>query len=422
MFCTFAEFTSYLEALPSQEVTFQEREHLLQKGRQLLETHGLIPHIPIITVTGTNGKGSTVQALAEILVHYHFNVFTFTSPHLMSYTERFAYNLQFIDEETILRIANQLAQKIDLSRWNFFFILFFIHLWICKESQVDYLIIEVGIGGRLDPSNMLDASLVILTQVALDHTPILGDTRETIGFEKSALVREGIPFICGDPNPPITVLEKAKASHCLFYQLHQHFGFVVRGNAWDVWFKDQMLCDIPPPIMHLNSLCCALQAVKCLMPYIYFTQALMQTILPKIVLPARYQYFFYHDTEIVIDVSHNPAAVEALANFLTLLPPKPLYAIFSAKPSKDIDGIICLMKNLVEKWYVVPLEFPHHKHEMKTHLLSFFEALSIQIEIASSVEKAIQMILEKKLTNARVVIFGSFRVAGPALQFFQSYA
>ena len=415
MFQHFSEFIDCIESIPPKYLTFEERETLLEEAKALIKQHNLAPQIPVITVTGTNGKGSTVQALSEILVHHGVNVFAFTSPHLISYTERFAYNLEFVDEETLLRLANTLATFVDFSDWNFFFILFFMSLLLCQERPLDCLILEVGLGGRLDPTNILDASLVILTQVELDHTSILGNTREEIGFQKTGLLREGIPFICGDPNPPFTVIEQAQKHHCRFYQLNQHFGFYVHENQWNVWLEGMTLCNLPAPQIHLISLSSALQAVKLLFPSLKLTKTFMENELPAVYLPGRFQRLLFGETELLIDVSHNPAAVEALAKFLQLLPEKHTIAIFGGKATKDIMSIINIMNSAIDDWWLVPV---NTADGMDTEALAkFFEPPAIETHQAASVEEAMRMINKKNFTNARVVIFGSFHVAGPALAF-----
>ena len=415
MFQHFSEFVAYIEALPMLDLSFQQKEALLVEAKVFVEAQGLIPQVPVVTITGTNGKGSTVKALAEILVTHGFNVSAFTSPHLISYTERFSYNLRFADEKTLLRLANKLAALIDLSRWNFFFILLFMHLLWCTELSPDCIILEVGIGGRLDPTNILDAALVILTQVALDHTDILGNTREAIGFEKMGLLRVGIPFICGDLNPPISVIEKAAQLHCRYYQIGKHFGFNVHGNAWEVWLKDTIFSNLPVPKLHLTSLSCALQAAKLLFPELQYTQKFMLNRLAKINLPGRYQQLTYKDAEFIIDVSHNPAAVEALATFLQLLPKKPMGAIFGIKATKDVEAVLAIMKNLIDDWYLVPLVARGGGDA--DALAKLFERLAIKAQIAVNVADAIQTIIRKTPTNIRIVAFGSFQVAGPVLSF-----
>ena len=420
MFQNLTEFYTYIESIPPVEITFAQREALLVEARALIEAHGLLPLVPIVTVTGTNGKGSTVYALAAILVHQGLNVCAFTSPHLSSYTERFAYNLQHIDEATLLRLANKIVTLTDLSHWNFFFILLFIHLLWCKELALDCVILEVGIGGRLDPTNILDASLVILTQVALDHAEILGHTREAIGFEKAGLLREGIPFVCGDPHPPITVLEKAEQLHCRFYQIHQQFGFRIEGDAWSLWLQEVTFSNLAPPMMHVTSLSCAVQAAKLVFPELPYTQTFMAHYLPELHLPGRYQQVSFQGRECVVDVSHNPAAVEALAKFLQLLPSKPMIAIFGIKAAKDVANVIDIMKNVIAEWYLVPI---NSKGGMEMEALAkCFEPFGIKPHLALTVADAMQQIVGNNKENARVVAFGSFRIAGPTLELIYSSA
>lgn len=420
MFQKLTEFYSYLESIPAPEITFAARAALIAEAKAWALKHDLVPKIPIITVTGTNGKGSTVQALAAILVHQNLNVCAFTSPHLSNYTERFAHNLREIDEATLLRLANKIASLADFMHWNFFFVLLFIKLLWCKELAPDCLILEVGIGGRLDPTNILDASLVILTQVALDHSEILGETREAIGYEKTGLLREGIPLVCGEANPPITVIEKARELNCKLYQINRQFGFNIEGNEWSLWLQDVTFSHLPLPMMHLVSLSCAVQAAQLVFPDLHYTNAFMATHLPKLYLPGRYQQLNYQGLECVIDVSHNPAAVEALAKFLRLLPAKPVSAIFGIKANKDVMAVIKIIQNLVTDWYLVPIQTTNGA--AIEDLTKCFKALAIKPHIASSVADAMQQIITQKQENTRILAFGSFKIAGPMLELIHAQA
>lgn len=419
MFQDLAAFIDYIESLPPQQLTTEQQQERLVKAKTFIEAQELISQPPIVTITGTNGKGSAVKALTEILVQHDMNVCAFTSPHLIHYTERFAHNQHFIDEASLLRLANKLAALIDLSQWNFFFILFFIFLLWCKELSLDCLILEVGVGGRLDPTNILDASLVILTQVAFDHTELLGDTREAIGFEKAGLLREKIPFICAEPNPPQTVIDQALQLDCISYQLNQQFGFCLQGDEWDVWFQDETFYNLPLPKLHPHSVSAALQAVKILFPTLHLTHTWLQEQLSLINLPARLQYLIDEKTEWVIDVSHNPAAVSDLAQFLQRLPTKHTYAIFGGKITKDIATMIAIMQTVIDEWYLVPVLA---EQGLDTHALAkWFTPFAITPHTALDVVDATQKIQAKNLSDRRIVTFGSFRVAGAMLAYLEQF-
>jgi dihydrofolate synthase / folylpolyglutamate synthase len=415
MFTSLTQWLNYIEALPTQQYTPTQQEQRLIEARQWIVAHNLTPKAPVITVTGTNGKGSTIQALKEMLVQHRHNVCTFTSPHLIHYHERFTHNLNFIEDTHLLSLANQLADLIDYTHWNLFFILFFIFLLWCKELSVACVILEVGVGGRLDPTNALDANLVILTQIALDHTELLGNTREAIGLEKLGLLRKKTLLVCAEPDPPKAVIEKALQQDCIIYQINQQFGFRTSPQSWHVWFQGKHFAHLPRPQLALRSICTALQAAQVLFPGIYFSRSFMQYKLPLITLAGRLQRIEQDQIEWVIDVAHNPAAVAFLAKYLQTLPTKNTYAIFGSKATKDIAAMTAIMQPIVHAWYVVPISAAQ---QADTAYWDQTRTLFSQTpQTASNAVDAAKTIQAQHHSAIRVVAFGSFSVAGALLAY-----
>ncbi|MCD6047232.1 MAG: folC [Gammaproteobacteria bacterium] len=414
----FTDFIQWIENLPAQTLSEADKLRCLKKTRLLLSQHQLLPKIPVITVTGTNGKGSTVHALASLLIASGYRVGCMTSPHLFSYTERFSIDLQPVSEQAILNAVNRLAHLIELNQFNFAYILFLIGLYLFQQANLDILILEVGLGGRLDPSNALDADLIILTQVALDHTHLLGNTRESIGKEKAGLLRKNQIFICGDANPPATVIQQANQLNCQSFWLNQQFGFFMHQTYWNLWLPDRMLCSLRKPLMHSSNIACAVLAASKIKNIALNQEQL--SLLTSLQLPGRRQTFYYRGCEIILDVAHNPAAVQYLADYLKTLPPNPnTFALFGAMADKDIPQMLEIMSPIIHTWWLtdVPGKRAAPAHDIAQHL-----STSSPIKSFNSAKQACEDILTFASAGSRIIVFGSFLLVENLLALLSSKA
>jgi dihydrofolate synthase/folylpolyglutamate synthase len=403
-FSQLTDFIYWIENLPAQTLNESEKLHYLATARQLISQIQLLPKIPVITVTGTNGKGSTVHALASLLIAAGYRVGCMTSPHLLSYTERFSINLQPVSEQAILQAVSMLANVIELNQFHFAYVLFFIGLYLFQQADLDFVILEVGIGGRLDPSNALDANLVILTQVALDHTHLLGDTRESIGAEKAGLLRQNQIFICGEADPPESVIQQAKQLNCQSFWLNQQFGFFMHQDHCDLWFPDRMTCKLSKPLMHPSNIACAALAASKL-KNIALNQKYLG-LLPHLQLPGRHQMLHHRGCEIILDVSHNPAAVDYLAHYLKTLPPNSnTLALFGAMADKDIPKMLEIMSTSIHAWWLTDLPSKRAAHAQD--IAQYLSVLQ-PVKCFSSAKQACEDILTSAPAGSRIVVFGSF--------------
>lgn len=415
---SFQNFLDWIEqkAQEPKHTCEAEKKSALEKLRATIQALGLIPSIPIITVTGTNGKGSTVHALGTLLIQAGYQVGTFTSPHLISPCERIAIQLEPVPEQTLLETMNTLAEKINLNTFPFFSIYFLLALKVFKSTSLDFLILEVGVGGRLDVTNILDAAMVILTEVALDHTDLLGKTREEIGHEKVGLLRQNQLFICGDPSPPKTVIQKASELHCQSFWIDQQFGFFEHEKTWDLWLLNRMFCGLPKPLMHPVSLACAVMGVRfCREPSRPFMMTSNLVLaMTSWHLPGRCQRITFKSHEIILDVAHNPAAVQYLTSYLNKLPPNEnTFALFGAMRDKNIPEMIKIMVPFIRSWWLTDL--PSSRAE-KAEKIAHLNACDINvIETFDSPTFALEKILSAAPKHSRIVIFGSFLMVGTAI-------
>lgn len=412
-FKSLKDFADWLTQLPQAPTLLEQKLALLAKAKTTLLQHGLMPNVPVITITGTNGKGSTAYALSSFLKATGHHVGCFTSPHLFSYCERISIDLEPVSEQAFLAAANGLCQQIDLSSYNFFYCLFLLALFIFKDQPLDYIVLEVGIGGLVDATNAIDADIVILTQVALDHTQLLGDTREAIGFEKSGLLRPKQIFICGDDDPPQTVLDKAEELNCQSFWFGKQFGVFHTQNSWDLWLPNKMLCHLPPAKMQPESIACALMAMSALQDRFASKAVNFQTIQEVICnkqLIGRCQIVQYNTHEIIFDVAHNPTAVEHLAVFLKSLSDKENnVAIFGTMADKDIASMLKIMTPTIKTWFFTDL--PLERAESAENIAKLYQMHTNEktnFYCASSPQQALQVLQQQITQDTRIIVFGSF--------------
>jgi dihydrofolate synthase/folylpolyglutamate synthase len=361
----------------------------------------------VITVAGTNGKGSTVKVLEEIYQEAGFSVGAFTSPYLLRYNEQFRVNgISCSDKEicTAFEKIKAHTQNVALTPFEYGTIA---ALLIFSENPLDVIILEVGLGGRLDAVNAIDADLSIVTTIAMDHMDWLGETREAIAREKAGVFRTNRPAICGDFDPPKTLIQYAAEIGAPLFCQHQQFGFKEKKSSWDWWSSNVELRDLPLPSLALQNVSSALMGVHLLQKYLPVSMDAIHHALKKVVLPGRIQVI-PGDIPKILDVSHNPAAVEQLSKYLLKNPIKgKTHAVFSMLADKDVSGTIEVIEKHIDRWHIAPLHVPRG---MSTGLLrNIFQKTNIAFwEIYESIDQAYENILGQVSKNDRIVIFGSF--------------
>lgn len=298
-----------------------------------------LPQLPsttsVITVAGTNGKGSTVQALAALGIAAGKRVATYTSPHLLRYNERVQIQQAPVSDARLVAAFEQVdkaRQGIELTYFEFGTLA---ALVIFAEQPLDWVVLEVGLGGRLDAVNIVDPSIAIITSVAMDHEAWLGNSREAIGREKAGIIRPGGTFICGELNPPDAVKQAAQAAKNVYWQ-GRSFGYDSKGRRfWLAAGTEQYIpCQEDLPILAQN-LAVGLQA--CQLLGVDVAEPLLHAALPHLGVPGR-QQLLQVEPYIMLDVGHNPQAAQALALRLAAL-----------KKQYNIQQCHCLLGMLADK-------------------------------------------------------------------------
>ncbi|HMT92114.1 bifunctional tetrahydrofolate synthase/dihydrofolate synthase [uncultured Thiothrix sp.] len=386
----------------------------------------LKPDFPIITVAGTNGKGSTVALLTSILQSAGYQVGSYTSPHILHYNERITLNSLPVEDSLLVKAftAIELArEQVSLSYFEFGTLA---ALWIFAETKVDVAVLEVGLGGRLDATNLWDADAAIITAIGIDHVEWLGHNREVIGREKAGIARAGKPLVCGDPNPPQSIREIAQEKGAQLLQLSDDFLLEpVTAESFSISLRsteaviEHTWQNLPRPSLQgqvqLNNAACAVVALHCLAKRLPRINGLaLQKGILNATIAGRLQKL-QSQPDVWIDVAHNPHAAENLANWLENNPiAGKTFVIFSILADKDIDGVIQSLRDKVDEWHIFPLDSP--RAASLSTLESAFASVSLHnFQVYSDISHAWKTLTTKTASIDRVVIFGSFLVVSQAL-------
>jgi dihydrofolate synthase/folylpolyglutamate synthase len=388
---------------------------------------GLQFNCPVITVAGTNGKGSTCAYLESILLASGYKVGCHMSPHLLVFNERARINGEDVKDDLLLKhfIAVEQArvslEKPPTLTYFEFTTLAIMHLF--AQANLDAVVLEVGMGGRLDAVNIVDADCAIVTSIDIDHADFLGGTREAIAFEKAGIFRRGAIAVCGDPVPPQTLIDHAEKLGCDLWLQGRDFNFQGDKQQWGWAGRQKRFSGLGYPalrganqILNASAVIAALMALHQRLPV---SAQDIRNGFALVELPGRFQVLPGQPT-IVMDVAHNPHACATLGQGLDKMGYHPYtFAIFGAMADKDIAGVIKPLLNIVDFWFCTDLPIP--RAASAKALANKLEELGVApkngadggIECFSEPALAYQKALLKAGEGDRIVIFGSFyTVAG----------
>jgi len=399
----------------------------LDRIRQVARELDLLnPRARVVSVAGTNGKGSCVASTATLLRQAGLNVGSYTSPHLRRYNERVQINAEPVDDRALClafeRIAKA-AESLDVSLTYFEFGTL-AALDIFRRRQVDIMVLEVGLGGRLDAVNLLDADVSVVTSVDLDHQEWLGSDREAIGREKAGIFRPGKPALCADAQPPQSLVQSARALGADWQPLGHSFGFEQGDRqgvekTWSWWGTHASgqrlaLTNMPAPALPLPSLAAALQLVAQLG---YDPQRLQAPqLLAELELPGRYQKLPWRGRTLVLDVAHNPSAAEYLARRLVQDSPAPVVALIAMMKDKDRRATLAALAEQVAHWWLADLpDLP--RSAGSAELRSDLESLGSTPLGCGTVAKGLEQLRQVTQEGDRIVILGSFHTLVQAYQY-----
>jgi dihydrofolate synthase/folylpolyglutamate synthase len=377
----------------------------------------LTPDYRVITVGGTNGKGSTVACADAVLRVAGVRCGRFTSPHLARYNERICVDgVEASDAHLI-----EAFERIDAARaeitLTFFEYNALAALDYFRRSRVDVAVLEVGLGGRLDASNIIDADVAVICSIGIDHVDWLGNTLEAIGREKAGIFRKGRPAVLGSADLPRSLWATIEQVGARAVVPGRDFRFRAHDATWDFEFGAVSLRDLPQPalagIHQMANAATALAAIVAI-GGIELTHANVSRALLKVRLPGRFQRVA-GEVEWVLDVAHNVPAAQGLVANLQTLPRTRTIAVCGILGDKDVQGIAAAVSVVVDAWVLVSLEGPRavSTRDLAEHLPRDARILAHAPDVAAGCQAA----RDAARPGDRILVFGSFLTVGPALEF-----
>ena len=377
---------------------------------------------PVITVAGTNGKGSTCAMLEAIALQAGYRAGVYTSPHLVHFEERCRIHGEIVKAEALLPHFERVeAARRDVLLTYFEFTTLAI-LSLLAASKLDVAILEVGLGGRLDAVNIVDADCAVITSIALDHMDYLGDDRESIGREKAGILRTGKPAVVSDPVPPQSVLDRAVEIGADLWTLGRDFNFSGDKQQWAWAGRGRRYAGLAYPalrganqLINASGVLAALEALHNQLPV---TAQAVRNGLAMVELPGRFQ-IVPGQPALVLDVAHNPHSVAALAANLDAMGFYPAtHAVFGAMADKDLAAMFAKIGPLIDRWYFTDL--PIARAATAAALLARWRAQETRRDVTASAHAEPMEALRCAAAAAdpadRIVVFGSFHTVGGVLK------
>ncbi|WP_395826691.1 bifunctional tetrahydrofolate synthase/dihydrofolate synthase [Collimonas sp.] len=420
---TLAEWLTLLESRHFKTIDMGLDRVVLVKQRLQLQFS-----CPVIMVAGTNGKGSTCAMLESILLRAGYKVGLYIKPHFLDFNERARIGGESASDAALIASFEAVeALRGDVSLTYFeFTTLAIMHL--LSQANLDIVILEVGLGGRLDAVNIVDADVSIVTSVDIDHTDYLGDTREKIGFEKAGIFRAGKAAICSDPVPPQSLIDHANAIGADLWLMGRDFNYTGDKQQWNYSGRTQRRNSLGYPSLRganqLLNASAALAALEVLRDSLPVGAQEVRNGFAMMDLPGRFQVLPGQPL-VILDVAHNPHAAATLAQNLDNMGFHPYtYAVFGAMLDKDIEGIVAQLKGRIDHWCLTALPLPRaaSARQLEERLLGGDAHPEHGGDAESSVlcfdspAEAYANALSRAGENDRIVVFGSFLTVAGVMQ------
>jgi dihydrofolate synthase/folylpolyglutamate synthase len=365
---------------------------------------------PVITVGGTNGKGSCCAMLDAMLRAGGYKTGLYTSPHLERYNERVRIGGAEAADDALcasFRAVEEARGEVALTYFEYGTLA---ALWLFEREGIEAAVLEVGLGGRLDAVNLIDADCAVLTSVGIDHVDYLGPDRESIGREKAGIFRAGRPVVIAEPHPPSTVLQAPGVQ----YLIGRDFGYTDEQSQWTYWGPAGKRAGLAHPAlrgaMQLGNAAAAMCALDCLRDKLPLEMQAVRRGLAEVTLPARFQVLAGRP-QVILDVAHNPQAANVLADNLLASGYAPeTIAVCGMLRDKDIAGVLAALATRVTRWHLATLSGPRgaSADELARHLHG-------EMECFATPAQAFAAALKRAHESDKIVVFGSFLTVGEVL-------
>ena len=412
---TLADWLVHLESLHPKSIALG-----LDRVNQVKAKLNLATPFTIITVGGTNGKGSTCAMLERILSVAGYRTGLYTSPHLLRYNERVRIDCEQASDDLLCEAFTAVEGARDDIALTYFEFGTLAAIWLFARERIDVAILEVGLGGRLDAVNAFNADCAIVVSIGLDHTDYLGKTLASIAIEKAHIYRSNKPAIFADRDAPAALVEHASAIQADLQLFARDFGFETQDTQWQFWGRRGKHHGLPYPALrgrqqlhNASAALAALDEIKTLLPVAL--QHIKRGLL-EVELPGRFQVLPGQPT-IILDVAHNPAAVTVLAQQLRSMGRfARTHAVFGMLKDKDIGSVVAIMKDIVHTWHLGSIEAPRGASavDLLAHLTE--QQCDCNANCYESVGAAYDAACREAKQNDRIIVFGSFFTVAEALK------
>ena len=408
------DWLAYLEKINARVI-----EMGLARVREVWGRLALQPAFPIVTVAGTNGKGSTCAMLESILSRAGYRTGCYTSPHLVRYNERVRIEREPVEDARLVAAFREIEQARGATPLTYFEVGTLAAMMIFIREPVDVAILEVGLGGRLDAVNVFDNDVAVVSGIDFDHMEYLGNTREEIGFEKAGVFKRGRAAVCADMDPPASIAERAHDVGCDLYQIGRDFGYVADGGQWTYWGYGVRRAGLPYPALRgafqLRNAAACLAVLDELKDRLPVAMGEVRRGLTEVSLPGRFQVLPGRPT-VVLDVAHNPQAARALADNLAGMGPYGrTFAVLAMLRDKDIAAVISSVAARVDGWRVasLPGERGARAEALAEILRRDFDGA--QVQTYPTPLDAYRAACAEAGEDDRIVVFGSFLTVADVL-------
>jgi dihydrofolate synthase/folylpolyglutamate synthase len=374
---------------------------------------------PVVTVGGTNGKGSTTAMLASILGCAGYRVGLYTSPHLVRYNERVKLCGREADDAALCEAFDAVERARGSIALTYFEYGTLAAAWLFARERLEAVVFEVGLGGRLDAVNVFDADCAALTSVAIDHVDYLGDTREAIGREKAGIFRAGRPAVVADPDPPASVLDAARATGAQLLLIGRDFGYAPQGSQWSYWGPAGKRHGLAHPALRgslqLRNASTALAVLDALRDRLPFAMQDARRGLAEVALPGRFQVLPGRP-QIILDVAHNPEAASVLAGNLAASGyARETIAVLGMLRDKDIAGVMRAVAPGITRWHLASVSGPRGTTAAELATIAREAGVARPLSLHEDVAAALQAAQGEAGENDKVIVFGSFLTVAAAM-------
>ena len=384
----------------------------LDRVSQVAQALGIVPAFPVITVGGTNGKGSCCAMLEAILLQAGYRVGCYTSPHLLRYNERVRVGGVVAADAILCRAFERIEAARGSTTLTYFEFGTLAAMLAFADAGVDVAILEVGLGGRLDAVNVFDADCAVVASIDLDHQAYLGDTREAIGYEKAGIFRAGRPAVCADADPPASLVAHARVIGSELLIIDRDFGYVASPQQWRYWGLAGKRYGLPYPalrgVFQLSNASACLTALDCMRARLPVTAQDVRSGLLQAEVAGRFQVLPGRPL-VILDVAHNPHAARALAANLASMPAGGrTLAVFAMLQDKDIGGVVAAVKGHVTHWFIGATAGARGASAAQIAAVLTREAVSAPVEQFGDIASAWHAACELAADNDKIIVFGSF--------------